>query len=129
MIKILLVGAGGFLGAVLRYLTGAAIHYMLPNAAYPFGTLTVNIIGCLVIGLLVGLNETLPFLTPELSFFMLIGVLGGFTTFSSFGYETFHFAQKGHFNMVFSHISLNVVLGLGSVWLGAFLSRFIVVKA
>ena len=93
-LQILLVGAGGFVGSVLRYGLSGAVHRLLPFAAFPYGTLAVNVVGCLAIGLLAGWSEARQVIGPELRLFLFIGLLGGFTTFSTFGYETFEMARS-----------------------------------
>jgi fluoride exporter len=93
MLQVFLVGAGGFLGAILRYAVGGWVHDMLNNASFPYGTLIVNAIGCLLIGFLSGLAESRSVFGPQARLFIFIGILGGFTTFSSFAYETFSLAR------------------------------------
>ena len=114
----LLVGSGGFAGALLRYGLSGLLHRQLPLATFPYGTLAVNAIGCLLIGVLAGLDQSRQILTPELRTFALIGVLGGFTTFSTFGYETFAMAGDGEHLRASLNIGLHVTAALGSVWLG-----------
>src|SRR5438874_995898 len=84
MTKLLLAGAGGFIGSALRYLLAAAIDNWYGRGDFPFGTLAVNVMGCLIIGLLTFLAEARGFFSAELRVFLVIGILGGFTTFSSF---------------------------------------------
>lgn len=119
---LLLVGAGGFLGSVSRYLIGGWVHRAL-GTSFPYGTLTVNVLGCLAIGLLGGLAETRQMITPEARLFLFIGLLGGFTTFSSFGYETLAFARDGEFVIAGLNVMLQIALGLGAVWFGFIISR------
>ena len=88
MSKILLVGFGGFVGAVLRYGISGWVQRWTGSVNFPYGTLAVNLLGCLVIGLLAGLAEDRGLFTPEARLFLFIGVLGAFTTFSTFGIET-----------------------------------------
>ena len=118
LISALWVGAGGFLGALLRYGTQALVQRQLPLAVFPYGTLAVNVLGCLAIGLLVGLLESRQLLGPELRGFVLIGVLGGFTTFSTFGYETFALAHAGDLARASANVGAHILLGLPAVWLG-----------
>ena len=120
--NLLLVGAGGFLGSIGRYLVGGWTHRLV-GAAFPYGTLAVNVIGCLLIGFLGGLADTRQLFSAEARLFLFLGVLGGFTTFSSFGYETFAFARSGEFLFAGLNIVLQLVLGLTAVWLGYFVSR------
>lgn len=126
MINILLVGAGGFIGSVLRYICGKAVHALLQQYPwFPYGTLAVNIIGCLLIGFLAGLSETRHLFSPEARLFVFVGVLGGFTTFSSFGYETFVLARDVQPSAALLNVALQLIIGLGAVWMGNALSRLI----
>lgn len=125
MLKILIVGTGGFLGSVLRYLLGGWVHQILESPWFPCGTLAVNLLGCLFIGFLGGISETRNVFSPETRMFLFLGVLGGFTTFSSFGFETFMLARDGETWAMVSNIALQVVFGLGAVWCGNMFSRFL----
>lgn len=118
MIKILLVGAGGFLGASFRYLISGWVMRWFSNPTFPWGTLTVNVLGCLVIGFLAGLGESRQVLSAETRAFLMIGVLGGLTTFSSFGYETFTLLRSGEILRCLANVLLHMTVALGSVWLG-----------
>jgi len=113
-----MVGTGGFLGALLRYGVGGWIHRKLPMASFPVGTLTVNLAGCLAIGLLAGAAESRQLLSPELRLFLLIGLLGGFTTFSTFGFETVAMLRDGEALRASINVALHVIAGLALVWLG-----------
>ena len=93
MIGILLVGVGSFVGGVLRYGLSTWVHRALDNPWFPYETLAVNGSGCLVIGFLAGLAESRAAITPEARLFLFVGILGGFTTFSSFALETFSLAR------------------------------------
>ena len=115
--QMLIVGLGGFFGTVGRFLVSGLVHRFLPPT-FPYGTLTVNVLGCLAIGYLGGLVQARSLLDPSQRLFILIGVLGGFTTFSTFAYETMTLTQssellKGAVNVV-SHVGL----GLAAAWLG-----------
>jgi CrcB protein len=123
MQNVLLVGLGGFLGSVLRYLLSGAVQDWTKNSSFPYGTLTVNVLGCLVIGLLAQLSEARGALTPETRAFLIIGVLGGFTTYSSFGNETVHLWRDGEMFLGFANVAAQLVLGLGAVWLGRLLGH------
>ncbi len=118
MLLILLVGIGGFFGAVMRYLLSGWVQEIFRSPSFPYGTLTVNITGCLLIGLLAGLSENRNLLGPETRALVLIGVLGGFTTFSAFGFETFELLRAGESMAAFSNVGLQVCLGLAAVWVG-----------
>ena len=88
------------------------------DSQFPFGTLGVNVLGCLVIGLLGGWADNLEMFTPSARLFLLLGVLGGFTTFSTFGYETMALARDRETVAALANVSLHIVLGLAGVWLG-----------
>lgn len=90
MKALLLVGTGGFIGSVLRYLISGLVFRLLDKPWFPVGPLAVNLLGCLAIGLLGGIAEQRRIFTPEFRFFVFVGILGGFTTFSAFAYDTAH---------------------------------------
>jgi len=124
MLKILMVGMGGFAGAVCRYLVYEATLFLYKGAWLPLGTMMVNISGCLIIGFLGGLSETREIFTPEIRALVFIGFLGGFTTFSSFGYEIFFLVRNGQTGIALANLGIQVILGLAGVWAGFALSRF-----
>ena len=114
---LLFVGAGGFLGAVSRYVVSGIVHQLKPFSTFPSGTLVVNVLGCLVIGLLGGLGES-RHLGNETRLFVFIGVLGGFTTFSTFGYETLALLRDGEHARAALNVGLHFLVCLGGVWAG-----------
>lgn len=118
LINAVLVGSGGFVGALARYSLSGLAHRQLPLATFPFGTLGVNLLGCLAIGGLAGLAESRQLFGPEFRTFSLIGLLGGFTTFSTFGYETFAMLRDDEYLRAAANVGLHVFLGLALVWLG-----------
>jgi CrcB protein len=113
-----LVALGGALGSVSRYLLGTWIQSASRSIDFPYGTLTVNLIGCFVIGFLSQLAETRGAFTPESRALVFIGVLGGFTTFSSFGNDTMNLLRDGETVNALVNVGANVILGLALVWLG-----------
>ncbi|MFZ0390085.1 MAG: fluoride efflux transporter CrcB [Calditrichia bacterium] len=121
--KLLLVGAGGFLGSVSRYLASGAVHRLLKNPWFPYGTLSVNVLGCFLIGLLGGVAESRQLFSPEVRLLVFLGFLGGFTTFSTFGYEVFSFARDGQLAAAGLNIVLHLLLGLAAVWGGLVFSK------
>lgn len=120
-----LVGAGGFIGSVLRYLISGYVQQFTPSAAFPYGTLVVNLTGCLIIGFLSQLAEARSVFAAETRVFIFIGVLGGFTTFSAFGNETMNLFREGENLPAFFNLGVHLVLGLGAVWLGRTLAYLI----
>lgn len=123
MLKLLLVGTGGFLGSVSRYIISGVVYRIMGNPYFPYGTLAVNIAGCLLIGLLAGLADIRQLLNPELRLLIFIGFLGGFTTFSTFSYEVFSFARDGQIANSLVNIFLHIILGIGATWIGFALSK------
>jgi CrcB protein len=117
MDKWLAVGLGGFFGAVARYGLSGFVHRYL-NSSFPTGTLLVNTLGCLLMGALMSLVEQRQFLGPGARVFVMIGILGSFTTFSTFGYETLAMVRDGEYPLALGNVSANVFLGLLAVWLG-----------
>jgi len=118
MYKILWVGMGGFAGSSLRYLISTLIHRLLPSSIFPIGTLAVNVLGCLSIGMLSGYAETNDVLDPHMRLFLFVGLLGGFTTFSTFGMETFTLASGDRLVRAVATVVLHLLIGLLAVWYG-----------
>jgi fluoride exporter len=123
MEKALLVGTGGFLGSVLRYAVGGWVGRLRAGWTFPIETLLINVVGCLLIGFLAGLSESRGVFSGATRAFLFIGVLGGFTTFSTFGYETFQLIRDSRWIAATSSVALQIVLGIGGVWAGNALSR------
>lgn len=92
---------------------------------FPLGTFVVNVLGCLVIGYLMQLSESRGLLQGELRLFVFVGLLGGFTTFSSFGIETFQLIRDGEYIFATANAVGQVVLGLIFVWLGVVVARLV----
>jgi CrcB protein len=115
---LLYVAIGGALGSVSRYLLGMWAQTISKSIDFPYGTLTVNLIGCFVIGLLSQLAEARGAFTSESRAFVFIGVLGGFTTFSSFGNDTINLLRDGESVNALANVGANVILGLLLVWFG-----------
>jgi len=122
MIKILIVGLGGFIGSVFRYLLGSGISRLLNNPEFPYGTFAVNILGCLIIGFLGGIVNLRQGFAPETRLFFVCRDPWRFTTFSSFGYETFLLLNNGKIFTAGINIVSQVFIGLIMVWIGYRLS-------
>ncbi|MCL4103680.1 UNVERIFIED_CONTAM: hypothetical protein GTU68_059759 [Idotea baltica] len=118
MKSLILVALGGSFGAVSRWLLGTWVDGLTTASKFPYGILKVNVLGCLLIGLLYGLAESRNIFSPETRLFVFTGFLGSFTTFSTFGWNTFELFKAGHFGPAISNIVISVVAGLLAVWLG-----------
>ncbi len=118
LVKLSIIGAGGFTGAVLRFLISSWVQARSGSVIFPFGTLSVNMLGCFIIGLLSWLVETRSLFTTETRSFVLIGLLGAFTTFSTFGLETLNLIRDSRMDLAAMNAVGQVVVGIGLVWLG-----------
>lgn len=125
MTKFLIIGVGGFAGAITRYLFGNYVQGLLGGASFPFGTLTVNVLGCLLIGFLFHLPVLHRTLDAELRFLLITGFLGAFTTFSTFGNETVQLLQKDQTLNALLYVSSSLGVGLAAVYLGQQLAKWI----
>lgn len=125
MAKMLLIGVGGAVGAILRYLASGYVQQVTRSFEFPYGTLAVNLIGCLVIGFLSQLADARGVFTVETRSLVFVGLLGGFTTFSTFGNESLNLLRDGEYFLSAANIGAHVVLGLGAVWLGRTLAFLI----
>ncbi|HBI16041.1 MAG TPA: fluoride efflux transporter CrcB [Desulfobulbaceae bacterium] len=118
LFRLCMVGAGGCIGSVLRYLVSGWVQDRSGSIAFPFGTVSVNLSGCFAIGLLSWLVETRSLFSPETRAFLLIGLLGGFTTFSTFGNETLSLLRNSRVEMAMLYTAVHVIAGVGMVWAG-----------
>ena len=116
--RVLLVGLGGFVGSSARFVASGLVHRMFPLSTFPIGTFAVNVAGCLAIGFLGGLLELRQMLGPAQRLFLLLGVLGGFTTFSTFAYETLSLAHASEVMKAALNVAGQVLLGLLAAWAG-----------
>jgi len=120
--SVLLIAAAGAAGAVSRYLLGlGAVRLLGPQ--FPYGTLLVNVLGCLFLGFLLEVEQNTTLVSQPARLFLAVGFLGAFTTFSTFGYETFSHLNSGAVRVALVNVSANVGLGLAAVWLGWWLAR------
>ncbi|MCC6865632.1 MAG: fluoride efflux transporter CrcB [Ignavibacteria bacterium] len=113
---IIYIGIGGFIGAISRYLLSRWLNNFLPS--FPLGTLTVNVIGSFILGFVMYSVTAGRNISPELRDFITIGILGGFTTMSSFAYESFRIAELNQVILFTLNIVLNVVLCIMAVYAG-----------
>ncbi|SRR5579871_1886707 len=122
--NILMVGLGGGLGSIARFVCQKYISAWYPHP-FPFGTFLVNILGCFLIGVFFGLAEKGNLLTPEWRIFLTTGICGGFTTFSSFAYENVTLMKSGDFLYFGLYIAASVALGIAATFLGMALMKLI----
>ncbi|MGE5263775.1 MAG: fluoride efflux transporter CrcB [Acidobacteriota bacterium] len=125
MDRVLLIGVGGFIGSVFRYWVSGYVQEAARNAFFPYGTLAVNVIGCLIIGFLSELAESHGVFTAESRALVFVGLLGGFTTFSTFSNETMNLLRDGENLTALMNAGLHLVLGVGAVWAGRALASLI----
>ncbi|MBU1043042.1 MAG: fluoride efflux transporter CrcB [Candidatus Omnitrophica bacterium] len=123
MIKFFYIGIGGATGALLRYWISGFIQRFF-NGGFPWGTLSVNLIGALIIGFLWGAFESV-IVSQNIKLFCFIGVLGSFTTFSTFSIENFHLLRDGEYNFFAINVLASFILGMILVFAGYFLSRYL----
>jgi CrcB protein len=123
MIKtIFYIGLGGAIGSVLRYLTSVLVSKYW-NQSFPLATFLTNVLGCFIIGIIIGLLEKNNLANGNLKWFLVTGFCGGYTTFSTFGIENHSLLQSNQSLLAFSYIALSVVLGIFAVWFGLFVSK------
>ena len=115
------VGCGGFLGAIARYSLSGWLTRLNSYGDFPIGTLADNVLGCFLIGILGGLVERLQVFHPTVALFLITGILGGFTTFSAFGFETVFLLRRGAYLLASLNVIGSLTLGLLGVGLGTWL--------
>jgi len=124
MFNLLCIGIGGFIGAVSRYAVSGWVHKWA-GSGFPYGTLSVNIAGSFLLGFFLTLVNTKIILPYEFKNFIAVGILGAFTTFSTFSYETVMQLQSSLFLAAILNILLNVILALIALWLGMITARLV----
>jgi CrcB protein len=122
MTRYFMVMLGAALGGLARYIIGSAVMQRF-GGRFPLGTLVVNVTGCFLIGILLPLLTERGEPRPNLRLLLVVGVLGGYTTFSSFAWESFQAVDEGSRWIGFANVALSVILGYLAVWCGALLVR------
>ena len=115
MLNCIVVGAGGFIGTILRYLIG--LIPVKETTVFPVKTFIINILGCLAIGSIAALTAKNLSLSPKLILFLKVGICGGFTTFSTFALETTELMKNGHLGIAFLYLISSAVMGISAVFL------------
>jgi len=118
LLQIVIVGLGGFIGSVSRFWL-SSLAYRILGQDFPYGTLLVNVFGCFLIGFLMAFFEERFTVIPNLRVFLTIGILGGFTTFSSFSYETVALLREGSYFVGLLNVFISVFVCLSATWIGA----------
>ena len=118
LINAALVGTGGFFGAMFRFGLNHIVQKSATLSTFPYGTLVVNMLGCLLIGLAVGFVETRQLVAPEFRLFVIIGLLGGFTTYSTFAFETLALLRDADYLRAVTSVLVHVIVGVILVWAG-----------
>ena len=119
---IIYIAIGGAIGSVLRYLTSVFVNRFWANQ-FPLATFITNVLGCFLIGFIIGILEKNNLANSNLKWLLVTGFCGGYTTFSSFGLENNSLFESNNSILAFSYIALSVILGVFSVWLGFFVSK------
>ena len=119
----LLVALGGAVGASLRY--GAGVLLFKPSSGFPWTTWWVNLCGCLLAGIFFAYSQKFPVLQNEARLFLMVGILGGFTTFSSFGLETFQLLKHGQIVLALGYVISSVIAGVMVLALGFYLFQWL----
>jgi CrcB protein len=117
MQKIILIALAGLVGTLLRYWLSGFLARQY-GETFPWGTMAVNLIGCFVAGALFVLTEERFLVSPTIRTVILIGLLGGFTTFSAYGLQTFALLRDGEFGLAMLNVVTSNILGLFMVWAG-----------
>jgi fluoride exporter len=117
------VALGGAIGASLRY--GAGLWLFKPSNLFPWTTWTINIVGCLVAGIFFAFSQKYPVLQQEARLFLMVGILGGFTTFSSFGLESFQLLKQGQMSLAFVYMASSVIVGVIALMIGFYITHSI----
>jgi CrcB protein len=122
MKQILLVGAGGGIGSIARYLCQRYANIFFPNH-FPWGTFGVNVVGCLLIGIIWGISFKSFDSNENWKLFLMVGLCGGFTTFSAFTLEGIGLIREQRLALFFSYVAVSVVLGLLATYIGMRITR------
>ena len=121
----LIVAFGSGIGGMLRYFATDLVQKYL-SSLFPYGTLTVNVVGSFIIGFVLFYLDSLKLISSEMRLFLTVGFCGGLTTFSTFSYETIKLIQDSEYLLAGTNVLLNVIVTLLAVWLAAFISKILI---
>jgi len=121
MLRFFVIGLGGAIGTLLRYIVGG-LDYRFSSGIFPVSTLVVNVTGSLAIGFLWGIVDRFA-VSPNTRLFIFIGILGGYTTFSTFSLETFNLMRDGEYRIALMNVFLSFILSIVAVFVGYFISK------
>jgi CrcB protein len=122
--QLLIAGIGGFIGSACRFWF-SSVTYRLLGQEFPYGTLVVNVLGCLLIGFLMTLFDNRFLVNPSLRIFLTVGILGGFTTFSTFSFETVSLLKEGSFLIAGTNIVSSLLICLAATWFGGTIGKLL----
>jgi len=122
--SILIVGTGGFIGTVARFLVSRYVQFS-SSSVFPWSTFVINVTGCLLIGMIYGISEKSDVLSTEIRLFLTVGICGGFTTFSTFSNDAFLLVRDQEWIRFALYTSLSLFIGLMAVYLGRFIVKLI----
>lgn len=124
MRSLIIIGVGGMLGSIARYMTGQFItrFYSTP---LPIGTLFVNMLGAFLIGIVIGMGERFRWFDEPWHFFLAIGFCGSFTTYSTFAYENYALLKEGHFFPFIFYVTVSLIAGIILAWMGYAFAKWI----
>lgn len=123
MRTLLLIGIGGGLGSIVRYLSSVLLD-RYSHLSFPYATFAANVLGCFLIGLILGLLQKNNLAHSDLKFFLVTGFCGGFTTFSAFSQENINLLQSGQSGTAFLYIAVSLLVCLGATWTGLMITKF-----
>ena len=124
MLQIIIAGFGGFIGSAARFWI-STLTYKLLGQDFPYGTLLVNIVGCFLIGFLMVFFEDRFTISPDLRIFLTVGILGGFTTFSTFSYETVSLLREGSYLTGTANVFYHLFFCLAATWFGGIVGKLL----
>jgi CrcB protein len=128
LIQLFIIGMGGFVGATLRFVISTHIQQLNKGLFFPWGTLSVNLLGCLIMGILIHLNESLQIFSPEIKSFIFIGLLGSLTTYSTFSNDALNLFIENRYMASMIYMTTQLLLGLFAVFLGRLISQLVFLR-